>query len=218
MQRGEVLRLELGKVMQCVTVSSCCLRSSHSLGSRSFTLMSLVCALTFPFTLMIMTMMLMMHVTGGVNRRLQTGGGGEAAEYIRRALIHTRVSEYENIIYRMKKSINMMRATLVTLICVILSLTSTVYAADFLFVQTAMGATLNGTLTLAGVAEDVTYFSDRPERVAGRMSTEEFMTLFEPGGTFSEVYERANCTCAMLFIYGIARVYVPASSSRENVN
>ena len=128
------------------------------------------------------------------------------------------MSEYENIIYRMKKSINMMRATLVTLICVILSLTSTVYAADFLFVQTAMGATLNGTLTLAGVAEDVTYFSDRPERVAGRMSTEEFMTLFEPGGTFSEVYERANCTCAMLFIYGIARVYVPASSSRENVN
>ena len=60
-------------------------------------------------------------------------------------------------------------------------------AADFLFVQTASGATLNGTLTMTGVGQDTTYFSDRPVRVAGRMSTEEFLTLFEPSGTFSEV-------------------------------
>ena len=62
-----------------------------------------------------------------------------------------------------------------------------VHAADFLFVQTATGATLNGTLTLTGVADMTTYFADRPVRVAGRMSTEDFLTLFEPSGTFSEV-------------------------------
>ena len=60
------------------------------------------------------------------------------------------------------------------------SVQTTVHAADFLFVQTASGATLNGTLTLTGVAEDVTYFSDRPVRVAGRMSTDEFLTFYEP--------------------------------------
>ena len=69
-------------------------------------------------------------------------------------------------------------------------------AADFLFVQTATGATLNGTLTLTGVANDVTYFSDRPVRVAGRTSTEKFLTLFDLQGTFSEVCERVMCEYA----------------------
>ena len=67
------------------------------------------------------------------------------------------------------------------------SLQNGVHATDFLFVQTATGATLNGTLTLTGVSDKATYFSDRPVRVAGRMSTEDFLTLFEPSGTFSEV-------------------------------
>ena len=77
--------------------------------------------------------------------------------------------------------------TLVTLIYVMVSLQNGVHATDFLFVQTATGATLNGTLTLTGVSDKATYFSDRPVRVAGRISTEEFMTLFDSEGSFSEV-------------------------------
>ena len=76
---------------------------------------------------------------------------------------------------------------LATLIYVMASVQTTVHAQDFLFVQTATGATLNGTLTLTGIADKTTYFADRPVRVAGRMSTEDFLTLFEPSGTFSEV-------------------------------
>ena len=76
---------------------------------------------------------------------------------------------------------------LATLIYVMASAQNGVHAADFLFVQTATGATLNGTLTLTGVADMTIYFADRPVRVAGRTSTEDFLTLFEPSGTFSEV-------------------------------
>ena len=96
--------------------------------------------------------------------------------------------------------------TLVTLICIIMvSVQTTVHAADFLFVQTATGATLNdGTLTLTGVAEDVTYFAERPVRVAGRMSTDDFMTLFEPGGTFSEVCTRQSHAWSCLHIYAVS--------------
>ena len=90
----------------------------------------------------------------------------------------------------------MMLAALVTLICVVmLGVQNRVDAADFLFVQTATGATLNGTLTLTGVANDVTYFSDRPVRVAGRMPTDDFFTFFEPNGTFSEVRRGFPFTC-----------------------
>merc|ERR1712054_7885 len=74
----------------------------------------------------------------------------------------------------------------VLVVCVVSTARRGVDAADFLFVQTASGATLNGTLTMTGVGQDTTYFSDRPVRVAGRTSTEEFLTLFEPSGTFSE--------------------------------
>ena len=92
-----------------------------------------------------------------------------------------------------------------TLMYVMMSLHNTVYAADFLFEQTASGATLNdGTLTLTGVAEDVTYFAERPVRVAGRMSTDDFMTLFEPGGTFSEVCTRQTHAWSCLHIYAVS--------------
>ena len=43
-----------------------------------------------------------------------------------------------------------------TLIYVMASVQATVHAADFLFVQTASGATLNGTLTLTGIADKTT--------------------------------------------------------------
>ena len=82
---------------------------------------------------------------------------------------------------------------LATLIYVMASVQTTVHAADFLFVQTASGATLNGTLTMTGVAVHTSYFADRPVRVAGTMTTEEFLALFEPSGTFSEVRMRHVC-------------------------
>ena len=81
----------------------------------------------------------------------------------------------------------MMLHIVATLVYGMASVQNGVHAADFLFVQTATGATLNGTLTLTGIADKTTYFADRPVRVAGRMSTEDFLTLFEPSGTFSEV-------------------------------
>ena len=98
----------------------------------------------------------------------------------------------------------MMLPFFATLICIMVSLQNRVQATDFLFVQTASGATLNGTLTLTGVAEDVTYFAERPVRVAGRMSTDDFMTLFEPGGTFSEVCTRQTHAWSCLHIYAVS--------------
>ena len=103
---------------------------------------------------------------------------------------------------------------LATLIYVMASVQTTVHAQDFLFVQTATGATLNGTLTLTGIADKTTYFADRPVRVAGRMSTEEFLAFFEPGGTFSEVYScRSHERC--FGSYNLTRALRP---DRENVN
>ena len=83
-----------------------------------------------------------------------------------------------------------MVALLATLICVRCAAPSGVDATDVLFMKTASGATLNGMVTLTGVANDVTYFSYRPVRVVGRVATEAFLSLFKPQGTFSEV-----CTC-----------------------
>merc|ERR1719230_1873717 len=77
---------------------------------------------------------------------------------------------------------------LTALVCVMLCVQNGVDA--LVFVQTASGATLNGTLTLTGVADTTTFFYivdvDTPFRVAGRGSNEEFMALFESGATFSE--------------------------------
>ena len=88
----------------------------------------------------------------------------------------------------------MMLPIVATLMFVMTGAQTTVHAADFLFVQTATGATLNdGTLTMTGVAVHTSYFADRPVRVAGTMTTEEFLALFEPSGTFSEVRMRHVC-------------------------
>ena len=91
-----------------------------------------------------------------------------------------------------------------TLICIMVSLQNRVQATDFLFVQTATGVTLNGTLTLTGIADKTTYFADRPVRVAGRASTEDFLTLFESGASFSEV-------CVYICISLASCVYSTAS-------
>ena len=63
-----------------------------------------------------------------------------------------------------KGEMKMMLHIVATLVYGMASVQNGVHAADFLFVQTATGATLNGTLTLTGVADMATYFADRPVR------------------------------------------------------
>lgn len=47
---------------------------------------------------------------------------------------------------------------------------------DYLFVQNTMAVSLkDGVLTLKGVTADTLYFSDRPERIAGRITTKKFV-------------------------------------------
>ena len=69
---------------------------------------------------------------------------------------------------------------------------------EFLFVQTATGAVLNETLTLTDVSADTTYFADRPDRIAGSMLTEDFLTFF---GTeeedFNDVRRDLNGRCVL---------------------
>lgn len=53
---------------------------------------------------------------------------------------------------------------------------------DFLFVQNAEGATLkDGVLTLKSVAKETLYFSDRPDRITGRITTVEFVDHWAKG-------------------------------------
>ncbi|MEP1930628.1 MAG: hypothetical protein ABJJ37_05045 [Roseibium sp.] len=53
---------------------------------------------------------------------------------------------------------------------------------DFLFVQTSESVSLSGgKLRLEGVNPDTLYFSDRPERVVGRFTTEEFVFEWDKG-------------------------------------
>ena len=56
--------------------------------------------------------------------------------------------------------------------------------ADFLFVQTAKGMTYDkaaGRLTLTGVSPVTLFFADRPERIAGNMSTTKFVPFWSEG-------------------------------------
>ena len=53
---------------------------------------------------------------------------------------------------------------------------------EFLFVQTADSATLaDGVLVMGGINPATLYFSDRPERVAGHLTTEEFVATWGEG-------------------------------------
>ena len=55
-------------------------------------------------------------------------------------------------------------------------------AEQSMFVQTAQGATADGnTLTLQGVTPSTLYFSDRPQRIVGHMSTTDFVDLWDEG-------------------------------------
>jgi hypothetical protein len=53
---------------------------------------------------------------------------------------------------------------------------------ESMFVQTAQGIDSDaGTLTLRGVTPSTLYFSDRPQRVVGHMSTADFVDLWAVG-------------------------------------
>jgi hypothetical protein len=53
---------------------------------------------------------------------------------------------------------------------------------ESMFVQTAQGVDCNGdTLTLRGITPSTLYFSDRPQRVVGHMSTADFVDLWAIG-------------------------------------
>jgi hypothetical protein len=60
---------------------------------------------------------------------------------------------------------------------------------ELLFVQYAETATLSeGVLTLRGVVPDTLYFSDRPHRIVGRVTTQNFVKSWDEGeGNFSEI-------------------------------
>lgn len=53
---------------------------------------------------------------------------------------------------------------------------------DYLFVQNAKAVMLkDGVLTLSGIAGDTLYFSDRPDRITGRITTAEFVDQWTKG-------------------------------------
>ncbi len=55
-------------------------------------------------------------------------------------------------------------------------------AEQSMFVQTAQGMASDGTsLTLSGVTPSTLYFSDRPKRIVGHMSTVDFVDLWAEG-------------------------------------
>jgi len=55
-------------------------------------------------------------------------------------------------------------------------------ADESMFVQTAQGVTSdNGTITLQVVTPSTLYFSDRPQRVVGHLSTSDFVDLWGEG-------------------------------------
>ena len=71
-------------------------------------------------------------------------------------------------------------------------------APSLLFVQNGTGGTLSDTtLTLTDVSSQTGWFSDRPYRESGQMSTEEFIALWDEGGTFAEDPPNADFTCTV---------------------
>jgi hypothetical protein len=71
-------------------------------------------------------------------------------------------------------------------------------ARSYLFVQNGTGGTLSETtLTLTGVSSQTGYFSDRPYREAGQISTEEFIALWDEGETFANDPPNADFTCTV---------------------
>ena len=71
-------------------------------------------------------------------------------------------------------------------------------AEESMFVQTAQGITIDGdTLTLQGITPSTLYFSDRPQRVVGHMTTTDFVDLWDEGENSFEI-DPPNAVLAFL--------------------
>ena len=71
-------------------------------------------------------------------------------------------------------------------------------APSLLFVQNGTGGTLSETtLTLTDVSSKTGWFTDRPYRESGQMSTEEFIALWDEGETFADDPPNADFTCTV---------------------
>jgi hypothetical protein len=71
-------------------------------------------------------------------------------------------------------------------------------APSLLFVQNGTGGTLSDTtLTLTDVSSKTGWFTDRPYRGSGQMSTEAFIALWDEGETFAEDPPNADFTCTV---------------------
>ena len=69
---------------------------------------------------------------------------------------------------------------------------------ESMFVQTAEGINSDGeTLTLQGITPSTLYFSDRPQRVVGHMSTDDFVDLWSVGDNSFEA-DPPNAVLAFL--------------------
>jgi hypothetical protein len=56
----------------------------------------------------------------------------------------------------------------------------------------------DGVLTLGGIVPSTTYFSDRPESIAGQLTTEEFVANWGHGGDDSFEADAPNATVSIL--------------------
>jgi hypothetical protein len=71
-------------------------------------------------------------------------------------------------------------------------------AEESMFVQTAQGIdSSGGTLTLRGVTPSTLYFSDRPQRVVGHLTTADFVDLWDAGDNSFEA-DPPNAVLAFL--------------------
>jgi hypothetical protein len=85
---------------------------------------------------------------------------------------------------------------------------------QFLFVQNAEGiAHQGGVLTLKGVSPLVTVFSDRPERIAGHMTTESFVPFWGEGAD-SFAADPPNATLSVLDGSGVDNAVVELRNPR----
>jgi hypothetical protein len=87
------------------------------------------------------------------------------------------------------RAVHKLRASLLSVILSAFAMTAGVaddsaQTADFLFVQTAQSVSFNESsneLTLVGVSNTTLFFTDRPERIAGNMTTESFIPFWNTG-------------------------------------
>jgi hypothetical protein len=74
---------------------------------------------------------------------------------------------------------------------------------QFLFVQSAQGVQYaDGVLTLKGVSPITILFSDRPERLAGHMATDDFVPFWSEGAGHGQSFESEPPNADLAFLDG----------------